>query len=470
MNRSGEEIIMSEKDQRIYTLAEEKPAKAVLKMGIPVTLGMMFMVVYNMVDTFFIGMLKDDYQLAATNLSYPVMMVMVALSAIVASGASSFISRCMGDKDMAKADHTLTTGFLLIIISSVLITLTGSLFIDPLVRMLGTDHNTFGYTKEYTQILLAGAFFIMGNYTFGQLLRSEGSVMPSMIGLIAGTIANIILDPIFIFKLGFGIRGAAIATVLGNGLGVLIFIFYYASGRTVLCPSVKYMKCKAEILKEIMWVGFPHTLEQFMTTAATIVMNNLAASYGGLAVAAMGVVTKLMSFGTYLYQGMTAGCQPILGYCFGAKNYKRLKDVIRSGIQITTIIELAVMAVFGITAPYLVAIFTGTQTVIEMGAKTLRAMMLILPFVGTTSIARNTYSAMGMPMQSFGITILRQLVFYIPFMLLFDKLWGYAGLIHAQPASELLSMIVSVVMLFGTVNKLWKNAPLSNPTENNTED
>lgn len=441
-------------DKRIFTLSKEKPAKAVLKMGVPVTMGMMFMVVYNIVDTFFVGMLGDDYQLAATNLSYPVMMVMVALSAIVASGAASFISRCMGDGDIAKANHTLTTGIVLIVALSVLIMTAGLVFLDPLVKLMGADDNTFGFTKAYTRVLLIGTFGIMGNYTFGQLLRSEGSVMPSMIGLIAGTLANIVLDPLFIFTFGFGIQGAAIATVLGNGLGVLVFAYYYLSGKTVLRPALSYISVRWEILKEILWVGLPHTLEQFMTTAATIVMNNLAASYGGLAVAAMGVVTKLMSFGTYLYQGMTAGCQPILGFCYGAKDFKRLKAVIRSGIMITTLIEFVVMAVFGVLAPYLVSAFTDTQEVIRMGAQTLRAMMWILPFVGTTSIARNTYSAMGMPVPSFGITIVRQLVLYIPFMVLFNRLWGYAGLIHAQPASELLSMVLAVVMLFHTVDRL----------------
>lgn len=445
---------MANKDRRIYIMAEERPVKAVLHMGLPVTAGMMVMVIYNLTDTFFIGMLDDDYQLAATNLAYPVMMVLIALSAIVASGAASYISRCIGAGRMDRAERTLTMGFELVIDGSIVIAAAGLIFTGPIVRVLGADETTAGFTAEYVRILFAGTFCIMGSYTFGQLLRSEGSVMPSMAGLMAGTVANILLDPLMIFGLHMGIGGAAAATVLGNGIGTAIFIWYYASGRTLLRPDLKRISADPGIFREILWVGLPHTLEQFMTTAAMVVLNNLAAGYGGLAVAAMGISLKLMSFGTYIYQGMTAGCQPILGYCFGAKDHARLRQIIIAGIGVSTCFELGVMAVFGAGAPGLVGLFTESPEVIALGTQTLRAMMLILPFVCATSVARNTYTAMGMPMHSFGITVVRQMVLYVPFMLLLNRVWGYAGLVHAQPCSELICMVLSLWMLLGTVRKL----------------
>lgn len=445
---------METENKRIYTLAEEKPVKAVLKMGVPLTAGMMFMAVYNLADTFFIGLLRDDYQLAATNLSYPVMMLMVALSAIVASGATSYISRCLGRKDMDSATHTLIIGFVMITVLSLIITAGGLIFTDPIVRLLGADETTAGYTKEYTKTLFAGTFFIMGNYTFGQLLRSEGAVMPSMAGMIAGTVINIILDPVFIFLLDLGVKGAAAATAAGNAAAVLIFVFCYISGRTTLKPSLKYIRPDSEIVKEILWIGFPHTLEQFMTTSAAVVLNNIAACYGGLAVAAIGISTKLMSFGSYIYQGMTAGCQPILGYCYGAENHSRLKAVIKAGITVTTMIEIAVMILYMVLSSFLISLFTDSAEVIEMGSRALRAMVLILPFVSTTSIVRNTYSSMGKPAPSFVLTVIRQVALYIPFMFLFDHIAGFDGLIHSQPVSELLSMIIAAVMLKVTVKRL----------------
>lgn len=437
-----------EQDKRIYIMAEEKPAKAVLKMGVPVTFGMLFMVIYNLVDTYFVGLLQDDYQLAATNLSYPIMMVMVAIAGIVGNGGASYIARCIGANRKEEAAHTLTIGFELILMSAVVLSILGMLFINPIVTVLGAKENTFAYTKDYCTVMVIGSLFTMGNYAIGQLLRSEGSTFYSMLGMIAGTVANIILDPIFIFALKLEIKGAAIATVLGNAIAMLIFLWFYLRKKTLLAPSAKLRKLEGGIIKEIMAVGIPHTLEQFFTTAAMIVNNNLAASHGELVVAAMGIANKIMSFGNYIYQGMAAGCQPLMGYNYGAKNYKRMKALIRSGIIVTTSIELCIMVLFGVFAPGLIGIFTKSEKVIHTGTITLRAFMLMLPFVGSTSIVRNTFNAMGKPLFAFGITIVRQLILYIPFLLLFNRMWGYTGLIHAQPAEECVCMIFSIGLMF----------------------
>ena len=444
-------------DQRIYVMAQEKPSLAVVKMGVPIAFGMLFMVAYNLVDTFFIGLLHDDYQLAASNLSYPVLMVMIALSGIVGNGGASYIARCMGADDPEKANKTLMHGFEMILFGSLLFTIPGLILLKPLVTLLGAKADTFTYTSQYTSILLAGSFFTMGNYAFGQLLRSEGSVMYATIGMILGTVANILLDPLFIFTFGLEIRGAAIATVLGNILSVLFFLWVYGSGRSLLHPKKQYIGFDLSIFKEIMLVGIPHTLEQFLSTASILVLNNLAALYGGLTVAAMGISSKIMSFGNYIYQGMAAGCQPLMGYNYGAENYRRMRALIRSGIVITTMIELVIMLLYAFFAPWLIALFSANEQVIKIGTQTLRAAMLILPFVGTTSIVRNVYNAIGKPMYAFTITIVRQLLLYIPFLLLFNKLWGYKGLIHAQPVEECLCVIFAVLLLKWSLAQMEKS-------------
>ncbi len=193
-------------DKRIYTLREEKPVKAVLKLGLPLVAGMFIMVLYNMVDTYFIGMLRDDYQLAAVNLAYPVMMISIAVSNMIATGASSLIARSMGAGNEKKANHTLTVGFEFTVIGAAVVSAVGYAFINQICMGLGAKENTFLYTKQYVAIILLGTIFTMGNYTLGQLLRSEGSVRYSIVGMIVGTFANIILDPIFIFGLHMEIR------------------------------------------------------------------------------------------------------------------------------------------------------------------------------------------------------------------------------------------------------------------------
>ena len=438
-------------DRRIYTLREEKPAKAVVKLGVPLIAGMLIMVLYNLVDTYFIGLMRNDYQLAAVNLAYPVMMITIAISNMIGTGASSLIARSLGGGDKQKADHTVTVGFVLTVLNSVIVAAVGLALVTPIVKGLGAQLNTFDYTKQYVQVILAGSLFTMGNYTFGQLLRSEGSVRQSVAGMIVGTVANIILDPIFIFALGMEIRGAAIATILGNGAGMCVSLWFYFSGKTLLSPSLKYIRPTAEILREIFWVGVPATLETLLTSTAYIVNNNLAVGYGELTVAAMGIAQKILSMGNYVYQGFAAGTQPIMGYNYGAKKYQRMIDVLKAGIMVCSGTELCIMAVYGIFAPQLIGIFTESPEVIATGSRVLRTIMWILPFVGAVSMSRMSFQAMGKPQYAFAITLVRQLVLYVPLLLALNSLFGFDGMIWAQPCTELIMMVVSVGLLYRVI-------------------
>ncbi len=444
---------MNEKkeDRRIYILREEKPARAVVKLGVPLIAGMFIMVLYNLVDTYFIGLMRDDYQLAAVNLAYPVMMISIAISNMIGTGASSLIARSLGAGEREKADHTVTTGFVLTVINSVIVAAVGLVLLDPIVRGLGAQEGTFGYTRQYVQVILVGSLFTMGNYTFGQLLRSEGSVKQSVAGMIVGTVMNIILDPVFIFGLGMEIRGAAVATVLGNAAGMCTSLWFYLRGRTLLRPSLQYLRPTAEILREIFWVGVPATLETLLTSAAYIVNNNLAVGYGELTVAAMGIAQKILSLGNYVYQGFAAGTQPIMGYNYGAKNYRRMIDVLKAGVMVCSGTELCIMAVYAILAPQLIGIFTSTPEVIATGSRVLRTIMWILPFVGAVSMCRMSFQAMGKPQYAFAITLVRQLFLYVPLLLILNRVFGFGGMIWAQPVTEVIMMVVSLVMLYRVI-------------------
>ena len=441
----------NKQDRRIYTLSQEKPAKAVVKMGVPLIAGMFIMVLYNLVDTYFIGLMRDDFQLAAVNLAYPVMMIMIAVSNMVGTGASSLIARSLGAGNREMADHTLTTAFELTVIDSAIVGIIGLILLPAIVRGLGAQANTFDYTEQYVRVILVGSLFTMGNYTFGQLLRSEGSVRHSIAGMITGTIVNIILDPIFIFTLGMEIRGAAIATIIGNAAGMGVSLYFYLSGKTLLAPSLSCLRPTAEILREIFWVGVPASLETLLTSAAYIVNNKLAVQYGELTVAAMGVAQKILSLGNYIYQGFAAGTQPIMGYNYGANNRKRMMEVLRAGLLIVSGTELCVMAVYGVFAPQLIGIFSDSEEGIAIGSRVLRTIMWILPFVGAVSMCRMSFQAMGKPQYAFGITLVRQLFLYVPLLLILNRLFGFGGMICAQPITEFIMMIVSVRLLTGVI-------------------
>ncbi len=444
---------MNKEDKRIFTLSEEKPVKAVVKMGVPLIAGMFIMVLYNLVDTYFIGLMHDDYQLAAVNLAYPVMMITIAVSNMIGTGSSSLIARSLGADDREKANHTLTVGFMLTVINSMIVAAVGLIFLQSIVQGLGAKDNTTIYTEQYVRIILLGSLFTMGNYTFGQLLRSEGSVKYSIVGMIVGTIVNIILDPIFIFTLHLQIQGAAIATIIGNGCGMAVSLLFYIRGKTLLKPALKYIKPAAEILKEIFWVGVPASLETLLTSAAYIVNNNLAVGYGELTVAAMGIAQKVLSLGNYIYQGFAAGTQPIMGYNYGAKNYTRMMNVLKAGVMVVSGTELVLMGLYGIFAPLLIGIFTESAEVILIGTMVLRTLMFILPFVGAVSMCRMSFQAMGKPQYAFGITLVRQLILYVPLLLLLNYIFGLGGMLWAQPVTEMIMMASSIFLLYGVIRK-----------------
>ena len=448
-----EELSPGTEDKRLYTLSREKPFRAVIKMGVPLIAGMFIMVLYNLVDTYFIGLTRDDYQLAAVNLAYPVMMVTVALSNMVGTGASSLIARCLGAGDTEKARRALTAGFVLTGVSSLIAAAGGLIFLNAIVRGLGAQDNTFEYTKQYVSIILAGSLFTMGSYTAGQLLRSEGSVSRSIVGMIVGTLVNTALDPLFIFTFGMQVRGAALATVIGNASGLAVSILFYLRGKTLLTPSLKFLVPKAEILKEIYWVGIPASLETLLSSAAYVVNNNLAVAYGELNVAAMGIAQKLLSLGNYVYQGFAAGVQPLMGYNYGAKNYHRMKAILRAGVFTVTGTEIFLMLIYGAFAPLLVGIFTESSEVIAIGTRVLRTVMFILPFVGTVSMCRMSFQAMGKPVYAFCITLVRQLFLYIPLLLLLDRVFGFGGMLCAQPVTEAVMMTVSLILLMRFITR-----------------
>ncbi|MBP3878557.1 MAG: MATE family efflux transporter [Lachnospiraceae bacterium] len=445
--------MIQKEDKRIYTLSREKEAKAVIKMGVPLIAGMFIMVLYNLTDTYFIGLMRDDYQLAAVNLAYPVMMITIAVSNMTGTGASTLIARSLGEDDIKKASRTLTTAFLLTFLMSLVLSAAGLIFLGPIVKRLGAQTNTAAYTSQYVRVILLGSLFTMGNYTLGQLLRGEGSVRYSIAGMIVGTVVNIILDPLFIFTFGMEIRGAAIATILGNAAGMAASLLFYLRKKTLLQPSAAYIRPEKSILKEIFLVGIPASLETLLTSAAYIVNNNLAVSYGELTVAAMGIAQKILSLGNYIYQGFAAGTQPIMGYNYGSRNYGRMLRILRAAVLVTSCTELCVMAVYGIFAPQLIGLFTDSGEVIATGSRVLRTLMFILPFVGAVSICRMSFQAMGKPQYAFGITLVRQLILYVPLLLLFNRLFAFNGMIWAQPVTELIMMIASVTLLRGYLKR-----------------
>lgn len=440
-------------DKKILILRDEKVSKAILKLSIPMVMGMMVQVLYNLVDTYFIGMLNDSNQLAAANIALPVFMMLMAIAGIVGSGASSYISRCLGNKDYEEANKTISIATGILIIMSIIVMIGGIILSPGMAKGLGANEATFDYTYKYIVIMFIGAIPVMCSYALGQLLRSEGNIMQSVMGLLLGTVVNIVLDPILIFTFKMEITGAAIATVLGQTSTLLYFIYAYSKGKTTLKINLKHFKYDKNIFKEIFTIGVPASLNQMLMGLATVVANNIAVTYGNVTVAGMGVAMKIMTIGTFVFMGFSAGCQPLVGYNYGCNNIPRVKEIIKKGIFITSLIGIVLAVIFGVFANSLIGLFASDAEVINKGAIILRALMLSLPFVGGQMVSTTSAQSMGKVVVAFILSISRQGILYMPLLLLLNKLFGFSGFIYAQPITDMVMILFSSILLFKVMPK-----------------
>lgn len=443
-------------EKRLYLLSEAPVMPAIIKMSLPVVMGMMVQVLYNLVDVFFVGMLHDQYQLAAVNLAAPIAMILMAIASVVGTGAASYISRSIGEGKLPRASQTLTTGLSACVVMGCIVTVAGSLAIEPIVHALGADADTFAPTHAYVFVILLGSALLMVNYAMGQLLRAEGAMMPSMVGMFIGTVSNIVLDPIFIFGLHLGVTGAAVATVLGNALGIGFYVFCYCSGKSALHIGRSYFSTDPIIWKEIFTIGTPSGLNQLLVSVALILCNNVAADYGADLVAGMGISAKIITLGSFIFMGISAGCQPMIGYNYGARNLERLQSIVKNGITLTTGIGLTLAVVFGIGAPWIIGCFTPLPQVQQAGAHALRITMLSLPFVGSQMLSASTIQAMGKALPGLFLSIARQGLFYIPLLYTLNHFFAREGFLFAQPISDFITLCISLCILTTLLRKEMK--------------
>lgn len=440
-------------EKRLRLLSDAPVLPAIIKLSLPVVMGMMVQVFYNLVDVFFVGLLHDPYQLAAVNLAAPIAMILMAIASVIGTGASSYISRSIGEQKLQRASQTLTTGLFACVSLGIIVTIISTLALEPIVHALGADAHTFAPTHAYAAIILLGSAVLMVNFSLGQLLRAEGAMMPSMMGMLIGTVSNIILDPIFIFGFHMGVSGAAIATILGNGIGILFYVICYRTGKSALEIHPRLFSTNSIIWKEIFTIGTPSGLNQLLVSVALILCNNVASAYGPTFVAGMGISSKIMTLGTFIFMGISAGCQPMIGYNYGAQNLDRLESIIKNGILLTTSVGVTLALLFGIGAPWLIGLFTPLPEVRAAGAYALRITMLSLPFVGSQMLSGSTIQAMGKALPGLFLSVARQGLFYIPLLYTLNHFFADKGFLLAQPLSDFITLCISLTILTTLLRK-----------------
>jgi putative MATE family efflux protein len=437
-------------NKRLYILGEMPVPKAILKLAVPTILSMIVAVFYNLTDTFFVGKLNDPYQVAAVTITLPIFMMQMALSGIFGNGAASYISRLLGEKNYAGARTTATLAWLCTAIVSVLVSILGIVFLSPILKASGASEHTFGYASSYLTIIFAGSIISMLNFTTSQMVRAEGAAKYALMGMLLGTGTNIVLDPIFILWMHQGVKGAAIATIIGNSVALLYYVYFYLSGKSLDAPGLKYIKLHWHTLQEIVKIGVPSSLSQLMMSVGNAISYHIAAGYGDNTVAAMGVAMRVFTIPIFVFIGLAIGVQPLIGYSYGAGNNLRLKHVLNTAIAYALALSGVFTILFALFSKYTMIIFIKNPEVVAIGSQILRVYTFGIIFAAVQMQFGTGLQAMGKGMASFILSISRMGLIYIPAIILLNKFFGFNGMIYAMPLTDFLT----TGLAFGFIYKI----------------
>ena len=434
-------------------LFERMPVgKALLTMAIPTVISQLVTMIYNLADTFFIGMSNDPYKVAAASVVAVLFFMLNSLANLFGVGGGSLLSRLLGEKRELDAKRVGAFSIYGSLAISAVYSIACLLFAEPLARLLGASDHTVGYASSYLfwVVVIGGIPSTLG-LTMSHLLRSAGYSKESGLGLAIGGISNILLDPLFMFVLlpkGNEVTGAAIATLLSNLITLLYFLFTYyrLRGKTVLSLSLKNTRLEAVLIREIFAIGLPSALTALLANVTTIVKNNLTAGYGDIELAAYGIVMKTDMIPLNIGMGLCQGMMPLVAYNYAAKNYPRMKSFTRAA-QLAGIGTACVFIVlFELFAPQIVWLFIRDQETIVYGTNFLRIACLATPFMISNFQKIYCLQAMGQGKESLVLGIFRQGLFAIPILFIMNTVAGLYGVIAAQLISDALTFIFSTLI------------------------
>lgn len=428
-------------------LFEKAPVpKAVATMAVPTMISMLVVVIYNMADTFFIGQTKDPLQVAAVSLATPVFMIYMALGHLFGIGGSSAISRALGERRKDRAWHISSFCCYGLLGLGVMVAVISVLGMEQILHLIGASENTIGFARQYLTIISIGAPTIMFSTAFANILRGEGASRESMIGNLLGTIVNIILDPVMILGLGWGVSGAALATIIGNIAACFFYISYYLRGKSMLSIHVKDFKMGDGIAASVAAIGIPASLNNILMSFANIILNQALVGYGDTPVAAMGVALKSNMLVVLLQIGLCVGIQPLIGYNYGSGNKKRLMQVFRFTGVVSVIMGMLLTLFMIIARKTMIQVFINDAEVVSYGIRMVVALQLSAPFIGILFLCINTIQGMGKALPSLVLTVCRQGLIFIPLIFILNAMLGLEGVIYAQPAADYLSILVGIMI------------------------
>ena len=440
-------------DAQKTMLFEKTPIPAaVAKLSVPMVFSSLVMVLYNMADTYFVGMLNNSVENAAVSLSAPVLLAFNAINNLFGVGTSSMMSRALGRKDYDTVSRSSAFGFYCSLVCGILFGLFCALFQGSLLILIGADEATRAATQGYLfwTVFLGSAPAIL-NVVMAYLVRSEGAAMHASIGTMSGCFLNIILDPVFILPWGFnmGAAGAGLATFLSNCAAcIYFFVFLYAKrGKTFVCVDPRKFSFQKKIVKEVCGVGIPASIQNLLNVTGMTILNNFTAVYGADAVAAMGIAYKIYMVPMQITLGFSQGIMPLVSYNFASGNRRRMKDTILFAMKLMIPVLAVVMLLYHFGADTLIRLFMDNDTIVAYGGKFLQGFGLGLIFLCVDFLAVGVFQALGLGKYSLCFAVMRKIVLEIPALFILNYLFPLYGLAYAQYTAELVLAVCAVIML-----------------------
>ena len=445
---------MNNQSKKMALLGSASIPKALLAMGIPTMIGMLVNAFYNLVDAYFVGGLGES-QMGAISVVYPLGQVVVGLGLLFGNGAASYISRLLGRGYKENADAVASTALYSSMSVGAIIIVISILFLHPILKLLGATDSILPYATTYAGIYIVSCIFNVFNVTMNNIVTSEGAAKTTMCALLIGAVLNIALDPLFIYVFDLGVAGAAIATAISQVVSTLVYLTYILQRKSVFHFRIKDCTYTKEVMCEIFKIGIPTLIFQILTSISISLINNAAGDYGDSAIAGMGVVTRLISMVSLSVFGFIKGFQPIAGYSYGAKNFNRLREAIKTSILWSTIFCVLFGVILALFPSAVVSQFTkGDAEMIRIGAASLRANGLSIMLFGFNTVYSSLFLALGKGKEGFILGACRQGICFIPVILLLPTVWGLNGILYAQPIADMLSTVITVFMAIPLHKKL----------------
>lgn len=443
---------MQQSNDKVVLFEQTPIPKAVAQLAVPTVLSSLVMVLYNLADTFWVGMLNDPIQNAAVTLAAPVLLAFNAVNNLFGVGSSSMMSRALGRKDFDTVSRSSAFGFYCSVICGAIFSLLCTVFQQPLLVLLGADASTLEATRSYMfWTVSCGAVPAILNVVMAYLVRSEGAAMHASIGTMSGCLLNIVLDPIFILPWGLnmGAGGAGFATFISNCVACLYFfvLLLIKRGKTYVCINPKQFSFHRDIVSGVCAVGVPASIQNLLNVTGMTILNNFSSAYGADAVAAIGICQKIYMVPMYVSQGISQGVLPLVSYNYSSGNVARMKHAVSFARQAALTVIISVAVLFFLFPGFWVSLFMKNEVIIEYGTHLMRGFCLGLPFLSIDFLAVGVFQAVGMGRESLLFAILRKIVLEIPALFILNSTVGLYGLAYAQFCAEVILATAAILVL-----------------------